>query len=198
MPPSPRNSIRAIGNIAANRLDGGDGNDTLFGGDGNDTLLGGDGDDTLKGGNGLNLPDGDDLLDGGSGADALYGGGGGDRLLGGTGSDMLVGESGNDFLDGGSDADTLNGGTGLDIASYINAAAGVSFDLTAGTASVGAELPDILFDIEYVHGSEFDDTFVGGSYIGTDGVTRGINFAGLNGNDIIIGSDASEEIVSSK
>jgi serralysin len=42
------------GNDAANILDAGAGNDTLFGGDGNDTLTGGRGNDTIDGGAGEN------------------------------------------------------------------------------------------------------------------------------------------------
>ena len=40
------------GDVQANRLDGGIGNDLLIGGDGNDTLIGGDGHDSLAGGGG--------------------------------------------------------------------------------------------------------------------------------------------------
>lgn len=54
------------GNPAANRLSGGDGNDTLLG-------LGGN-----------------DVLSGSSGNDAIIGGVGADRLSGGTGSDRFI------------------------------------------------------------------------------------------------------------
>src|SRR5207244_3638978 len=50
---------------AANSLDGGAGNDSMFGAGGNDTLLGGADNDTLVGGAG------DDSLDGNGGANSL-------------------------------------------------------------------------------------------------------------------------------
>ncbi len=53
------------GNVAANRMTGGTGDDTLAGGDGSDTLLGGAGDDVLSGG--LKR----DVLVGGAGADVF-------------------------------------------------------------------------------------------------------------------------------
>lgn len=50
------------------KLDGGNGNDTLFGGDGNDSLVGGKGNDSLYG------CAGNDTLIGGKGNDILHGG----------------------------------------------------------------------------------------------------------------------------
>ena len=58
------------GNIANNRLEGGDGADDLYGLNGQDTLIGGIGTDELIGG------DGDDMLIGGAGGDILSGGDG--------------------------------------------------------------------------------------------------------------------------
>jgi Ca2+-binding RTX toxin-like protein len=64
-----------IGDVGANRLLGGGGNDLLRGGAGADTLRGDTGDDRLVGG------DGDDEIDGGAGADTLYGQAGADRFV---------------------------------------------------------------------------------------------------------------------
>lgn len=97
------------GNRAANRIDGRDGNDTLFGGGGDDTLLGGKGADRLDGGAG------NDRLLGGGGNDTLFGGNGNDRLFGGAGRDRLFGGNGNDTLDGGDGNDRLDGGAGRDL-----------------------------------------------------------------------------------
>jgi len=52
---------------AANKLDGGAGNDSLIGGAGNDSLVGGAGDDTIYAGTGK------DTIDGGDGVDTLAG-----------------------------------------------------------------------------------------------------------------------------
>lgn len=57
--------LNALGNTAANRLEGNSGNNTLSGAGGNDTLNGHDGDDILVGG------PGNDLLRGGLGADTF-------------------------------------------------------------------------------------------------------------------------------
>lgn len=73
-----------MGNRAANRLSGLDGDDWINGGAGNDVLLGGRGNDTLIGGRG------DDILRGGAGRDTLQGGGGADQLYGGAGADCFV------------------------------------------------------------------------------------------------------------
>ena len=92
------------GDQRANRLSGGNGNDTLYGGPG--------GDDTNR--DDLDGGPGDDRLFGGPGADVLYGGEGGDLLKGGAGADRLWAGSGDDRLDGGPGADLLDGGIGFD------------------------------------------------------------------------------------
>lgn len=63
------------GNVAANKLTGGNGDDHLYGKIGNDALLGGNGDDILKGG---------------IGADAMTGGGGDDRYQVDSSADHIV------------------------------------------------------------------------------------------------------------
>ncbi|MGH1464728.1 MAG: calcium-binding protein [Cognatishimia sp.] len=66
-----------------NRLEGSNGNDTMYGLDGNDVLLGG------------------------NHHDRLYGGDGVDRLLGQSGNDWMNGGQGTDYLTGGLGADTF-------------------------------------------------------------------------------------------
>jgi Ca2+-binding RTX toxin-like protein len=92
------------GNSQPNRLEGGDGNDTLNGGNEltgrpgdrlpGDRLLGGNGDDTLRG------QGGNDHLEGGIGADDIQGGPGDDTLLARDAvADTLSCGPGIDFLD---------------------------------------------------------------------------------------------------
>ena len=84
------------------------GDDLVFGHGGNDTLIGGAGDDALRGG------DGDDTLQGGDGHDSVIGGDGDDTAFGGDGNDDIRSGNGNDTLNGGNGADQLTGGSGKD------------------------------------------------------------------------------------
>ncbi|GHA85564.1 calcium-binding protein [Modicisalibacter luteus] len=79
------------------KIDGGEGNDSLYGYKGSDKIDGGAGRDYLVGG------DGNDKLDGSEGKDYLYGSKGDDMLIGGEDSDTFrfyswAGENGNDII----------------------------------------------------------------------------------------------------
>ena len=101
------------------------------------TLVGGDLDDTLSG------LGGDDKLYGNGGNDTLDGGIGDDTLLGGAGADMLIGGSGNDT------------------ASYASSSAGVTVNLTTGTATGGDAQGDSLSGIKNLTGSAEADFLTG-------------------------------------
>ncbi len=88
-----------IGNIAANNLYAGDGNDQVYAQAGDDYLHGQAGNDTLRG----DL--GNDWIVGDLGNDTLLGGAGNDRLIGDFGSDSISGGQGKDQLTGGADVD---------------------------------------------------------------------------------------------
>jgi Ca2+-binding RTX toxin-like protein len=133
-----------IGNLTANALDGGagndelkglDGQDQLIGGAGNDTLNGGIGADTMKGGAGNDFYIVDDASDvvsevGGSGIDKVESsvsfklGTGVENLtltgmpdINGTGNELanvITGNGGKNDLTGNAGNDTLNGGLGDD------------------------------------------------------------------------------------
>ncbi|MEU4244074.1 M91 family zinc metallopeptidase [Actinoplanes sp. NPDC026619] len=126
----------AGGDVAGDRILGGDGDDLIEGGGGDDTLDGGEGVDTARGGSGIDNVfgrggddtlaggadrdyvdggAGDDVLAGGLGDDTLYGLAGADRLDGGFGQDYLEGGAGNDLLEGGAGPDTLSGGRDDDV-----------------------------------------------------------------------------------
>lgn len=121
------NSHEVLSGTAFNdRLDAGDGDDTVYGGDGDDQLMGSAGADHLYGEQGNDWLDGGDLpdfMDGGAGDDIVHGGADADVVIGSEGNDKLYGEafndelrgdSGDDYLDGGLDADFIYGGTGQD------------------------------------------------------------------------------------
>lgn len=97
-----------IGTVAADRLNGTDGDDVLLGAAGHDTLKGGKGGDYLDGG------EANDVVFGGAGADRIYGRAGRDELSGDDGDDAIYGGDGSDDLDGGRGADLLEGGAGND------------------------------------------------------------------------------------
>jgi Ca2+-binding RTX toxin-like protein len=117
---------------------------------------------------------GNDTLYGGAGSDSLDGGNGNDSLLGGNGADTLVGGGGDDILDGGAQLtleDNANFSNEFDVAVYSAATAAVTVNLgvnglNGSAQSTGANDAagigiDVLNDIEYVVGSNFNDSITG-------------------------------------
>jgi Ca2+-binding RTX toxin-like protein len=147
-----------IGRGGHNRLDGGDGYDTVdysfageavrvslfevgeqFTGVSNDTLarvenIVGTYNSDILGGNGRQ-----NGVDGGMGDDFIDGGRGNDHLLGGEGNDHIMGGVGNDVIEGGFGNDTLSGGIGRDTFVFHHPD-GVSF------MSSGLEGSDVITD----------------------------------------------------
>ena len=79
-----------------NRINAGDGANTIVGGDYKDWIISGTGADTVNGGGG------DDEISSGSGNDTVNGGDGRDRITGGDGVDIIHGGIGNDVITDGS------------------------------------------------------------------------------------------------
>lgn len=201
------------GDADANVLVGAGGNDFIDGAAGDDYLVGGAGDDMLHG------RDGNDILSGSAGADQLFGeagnddlaGNGGDDILdGGAGDDSLVGDGlrahrrgiggadtlyggdGNDQLTGGVGGDILDGGDGLDTARYDDSTAGVTVNLSTGTAAGGYAAGDSLANIENLTGSDFQDTLTGDLSANTIAGGAGDDgLWGLAGDDLFIFADGS-------
>jgi Ca2+-binding RTX toxin-like protein len=169
-----------FGGDAVSHLSGGDGKDSLTGGKNDDWLIGDKGDDTIVGGAGH------DLIYGGDNNDTLSGGVGFDTIFGGAGNDSLKGEDDFDTLDGGAGADQLDGGAGQDTASYSTATAAVTINLDNTAKSTGDAKGDSYIDIEIIHGSEYNDTFIGG-----DG---SIDLFGWHGNDKMTGGAGKDDL----
>lgn len=133
--------------------------------------------------------DGDDdanTIAGGFGVDTIYGRAGNDRLFGQDDDDNLFGDSGNDQLWGMSGADAMDGGTGTDGVFYLYAASGVAFN--AETGGTGGEAAgDTFANIEYFHGSNFNDTMDGG-------LSNDV-FYGRNGDDIMNGGGGNDRLI---
>ncbi|PYF13169.1 hemolysin type calcium-binding protein [Rhodobacter viridis] len=167
------------GTAFADTINAGAGDDLVNAGDGGDYVLAGDGNDTVYGANG---------------ADRLYGGNGNDSLSGGSGNDQLYGEAGDDTLRGGTGNDTLNGGTGMDFADYTDATAGVSVNLSAGTATGGGGT-DALSGIDGIHGSTYADTLIGFDGQSTSGSDSYTNvFYGYGGADSLDGAGGDDSL----
>lgn len=186
------------GNSSSNILIGGDGNDTLSGGGGDNTLDGGSGDNVLDGGTGTNTVDYShdpgsayvDLLDGYAyngygGFDTLtnfqnvVGSAFGDTIIGDNSDNLITGGVGNDRLIGNAGNDVIDGGGGTNTVDYSNDPAGVTVDLSTGTATDGWGGSDTVVNIQNIVGSYYDDILTGDSH---DNV-----IAGLAGNDVIDG-----------
>ena len=105
-------------------------------------------------------PEGSTLY-GQRGDDTLSGGTGEDRLWGGKGDDVLMGGAAFDILEGGFGADVIDGGDGFDFAAYELSDAGVTIDLSTGTAAGGHAEGDTLTGIEFVFGSSHADRLTG-------------------------------------
>ncbi len=174
-----------IGDGKVNILDGGEGDDVIDGLGGNDILSGGPGLDFIEGGFG------DDRIYGDEGDDLLIGEGGNDRILGLGGDDVLAGVAGDDIL---------NGGTGADTASFAVASGRITASLQDRTAT--GEGTDTLKNIEWLVGSEQNDTLVGNARVnllesrgGDDeirGLDRGDTLNGGPGFDILDGGPGND------
>lgn len=139
---------------------------TINGTTGNDELLG---------------TDQNDVINGLAGDDRLFGGDGNDRLFGGPGFDRFWGGAGNDLIDGGAILDRVNL-SDLNWVFYSDASSGVVVNLQTGIASDGDGGTDRLVNINFVTGSDFDDTLTGSN---TSNLFE--QFEGGAGNDTIDG-----------
>jgi len=195
-------SLGAVGYVA----DFGDGNDKIVNGDGNDVLDGGAGFDVFilgPGGGTVDLSitgpqdtgQGIDTIinfesaQGGAGDDVIYGDDNPNILNGAPGDDLIFGLGADDVLWGAGGNDIVDGGSGEDTAEYRYAAGGIVVNLAAGSPQVsndGDGGQDTLISVEYVSGSQFDDTI--------DGDAGNNYLRGNGGNDIVRGGDGDDRI----
>ena len=135
------------------------------------TASGGAGTDVLWGIDTVVGSSHDDVLVGSDTANHLYGGGGDDTIDAGGGDDVITPGPGEDDIDG---------GPGTDFISFVTATAGVTVNLTAGTAS--GEGADVVVGAEGALGGPANDRLIGDA---------GSNWLeGLGGNDTIEGRRA--------
>ena len=198
-------SLDFSSNIAAVSLTGGAGNDVLRGGAGddylnggagNDVLIGGAGADTFVGGAGVNTVSylgskaltadlADPTLNTGDAAGDTYS----DiqNLRGSAGSDHLYGDSGNNVIEGGAGGDVIDGEGGINTASYLHSAAGVTVDLMDNADNAGGDAQgDRLYHIQDLYGSTHADTLTGtNSRNEIYGFGGADTIYGMGGNDLI-------------
>ena len=144
---------------------------------------------------------GNDKLFGTDMSEKIIGLGGNDSLYAMAGDDTLDGGAGDDLLVGGPGADTLMGGAGdNDTISYAHSMAGVTINLTDGTATGGNADGDTLVDmgddaIENVIGSEHDDALTGSKVANSLwGLGGNDELDGLRGMDNLYGGSGDDEL----
>lgn len=183
----------------------GTGADTLIGGIGNDVFDGGMNGDRIEGGLGADrvrygLFNGNNsavtrgvsvdlaaqrATDAWGGADTLIGI---ERVTGTNFADMMIGDRVSNRFSGLAGNDSIDGGLGsdwLELQNVTAATAGVTVNLTTGTASDGTGGTDILASIENVIGGAFADHLTG---IAQEGRATS-RLRGGAGNDTLVGID---------
>ncbi len=137
------------GDSQANRLEGGEGKDTLDAKGGDDILVGGAGEDALQGGDGNDTADFSGAgpvqaslntgraTDASGSVDTLAGI---ENLTGSLGNDILIGDAGVNRLEGGVGADALQGGAGADAFVYHDT---LDFGDTIGDFKHGVDVIEI-------------------------------------------------------
>jgi Ca2+-binding RTX toxin-like protein len=123
------------------------------------------------------------------------GGEGDDDLLGNAAANVLTGNGGADILVGRAGGDTLNGGAGFDIASYIDAGAGVRASLAANRGYTGDAAGDVFIGVEALQGSAFADILDGGNGNDQlDGLAGDDTLSGGNGIDTLFGGAGNDSL----
>jgi len=133
-----------------------------------------------------------------SGVNHLIGGNVADTLISGTGTDYLVGNGGNDTFIGGHGHAFIDGGSGdtADMVMYSDATAGVTVDLSLGTAHGSGSWADSLSNIEYITGSSYNDVLVGNSSANMiNGGLGNDTIYGGGGADTLLGGSGNDSII---
>lgn len=101
-------------------------------------------------------------------------------------ADSLTGDANANIFIGGAGADTIDGAGGSDISAYWSSGAGITVDLSIGTAAGGDAAGDVLTNVEGVIGTSFNDSIVGNAAAN--------RLEGGWGDDTISGGDGDDTI----
>lgn len=173
------------GDGSVNSIEGGLGDDAIDGGAGDDTVSYASASGTVT----VNLSLGGANVSGAAGNDSVTNV---ENIIGSAYADVLTGNGYANTIEGGLGDDVLAGGTGTDTVTYAHAAAAVTVDLAAGTAS-GGDGSDVLTGFESVTGSSHGDTLIGDGFVNVlDGGAGNDTLAGGAGADQLIGGDGSD------
>lgn len=209
-----------LGSSIANNLYGMAGNDVLDGLAGADNLVGGAGNDLYIVDNAGDLvvevsstvteidsvrssvsyglsANVENLALAGAAAINATGNGLNNTLTGNAAANVLDGGAGNDILIGGLGNDTLIGGGGIDWAYYNSATAGVYVQLSVAVRqnTIGAGL-DTLSGIEYLLGSNYNDTLAGSAANNMlNGGGGNDRLYGVAGNDTLYGGAGNDTLI---
>jgi Ca2+-binding RTX toxin-like protein len=195
---------------APDLIDGGAGNDFINGNVGADTMIGGDGDDEIGAlnFNGIFFPEpGNDLIDGGEGDNCVFSGDGDDVVTAGDGSNLIVLGAGNDSAATGDGDNTVFGGAGADT---VTTGAGndvVALGAGDDKATLGSG-NDIAWGEDgndFIIGQYGDDSLYGGAgndvlwggLQATPPLKRGQKHAPItpfDGNDVLAGENGFDQL----
>src|SRR6185436_17544110 len=161
---------------AADEIDAGAGNDTIFSEEGDDLIYGGTGDDYIQPGTGndtifagdgndyvlafddalgdyIDAGEGKDHVQAGAGDDVVFGGGGDDGLFSSGGNDVFFGGAGNDRLGSSGGSSVLDGGPGDDFlggsapGGTVRIRMGRGYGSDSGNVSEGALAVEVVGDV---------------------------------------------------
>lgn len=181
--------LPTVGNEFAVFLRGGKGDDVIdassYTGPRHLDLRGGPGNDVITGsaqGDTIGGDDGNDVLDGGAGNDVINDGAGDDLARGGPGNDSFSPQ-----FSPNAGKDDYRGGSGVDTVSYVDRDTGVTVSLD-GVADDGApgEGDNARPDVENIGGGAGDDVLVGSS--------ASNHLVGLQGRNELYGGDGDDTL----
>lgn len=115
---------------------------------------------------------------------------GNDTLQGTLGNDSISGLGGNDLIYGSGGSDTIRGGAGYDTMSYANLSGPISGGLQGLPAAAVFKVSggfDVLYDIEALIGTKYDDAITGS--------TAANRLSGGGGNDSIQGGGGNDTLL---